>query len=64
MREKSYFVDGEVRIKKVMNINFTVDHRYVDGGKAVKMPSAFEKVFREPEAFIRKNFKPEDFIVS
>jgi len=61
VREKPEFVDGETRVKKVININFTVDHRYVDGGKAAKMPGAFERVFREPELFIRRNFKPETF---
>jgi pyruvate/2-oxoglutarate dehydrogenase complex dihydrolipoamide acyltransferase (E2) component len=49
-----------VKIGKVVNINFTVDHRYIDGGKAAKMSPAFERVFSEPELFVRRNFKLEN----
>jgi pyruvate/2-oxoglutarate dehydrogenase complex dihydrolipoamide acyltransferase (E2) component len=36
--------DGKVVIGKVMNVNFVVDHRYVDGGKCTKMVPSFKKV--------------------
>jgi pyruvate/2-oxoglutarate dehydrogenase complex dihydrolipoamide acyltransferase (E2) component len=26
--------NGEVKVGKVMNLNFSVDHRFVDGGRA------------------------------
>ena len=57
--EKPVAVNGEVKVEKVVNINFTVDHRYIDGGKAAKMVPAFERVFSEPELFVRRNFKLE-----
>lgn len=49
----------EVKVERVVIINFTVDHRYIDGGKAAKIPVAFERVFTEPEHFIRKNFNAD-----
>lgn len=59
MAEKPVAVGKEVRVERVINFNFTVDHRYIDGGRAARMIDAFMRVFSEPEAFIRKNFKPE-----
>lgn len=53
-------VGHEIKIERVLIVNFTVDHRYLDGGKAAKMPGAFEHVFTEPEKFVRGTFKPEE----
>lgn len=44
--------DGNVVVGKIINCNFTVDHRYVDGGKAKTFSAAFENVFNDPEKFI------------
>lgn len=57
--EKPVAVDKEVRVERVVNINFTVDHRYIDGAKAGNLIRAFEKVFAQPELFITKNFNLE-----
>ncbi|EGR28706.1 hypothetical protein IMG5_170060 [Ichthyophthirius multifiliis] len=42
---------GQIVIAKVMNCNFTVDHRFIDGGKARYIKTAFIDVFENPEKF-------------
>jgi pyruvate/2-oxoglutarate dehydrogenase complex dihydrolipoamide acyltransferase (E2) component len=44
---------GQIVIGNVMNVNFVVDHRYVDGGKCTKLVPAFRKVMEEPELFLK-----------
>jgi pyruvate/2-oxoglutarate dehydrogenase complex dihydrolipoamide acyltransferase (E2) component len=58
--DKPVAVGDQVKVERVVNMNFTVDHRYIDGGKAGNLQKAFERVFAEPELFIRKNFKLEN----
>lgn len=58
--DKPVAIGKEVKVETVVNINFTVDHRFIDGGKAGNLQKAFENVFAEPEKFIRKNFKPRE----
>ena len=45
--------DGEVKVGKVMNVNFVVDHRYVDGGRAKTFVKAFKEVFENPEKYVK-----------
>jgi len=35
---------GKIEIGHIMNVNFVVDHRYVDGGKCTKLVPALKKV--------------------
>jgi pyruvate/2-oxoglutarate dehydrogenase complex dihydrolipoamide acyltransferase (E2) component len=35
-------------IGKVINMNFVVDHRYVDGGRCTKLVPALKEVFEHP----------------
>jgi len=43
-----------------MNVNFGVDHRYIDGGKAKKFMSAFRSVFEDPRSFLKSPNKMEE----
>ena len=40
--------DGKIVIGRVMNVNFTVDHRYVEGGSAKYFLPTFRRVFDHP----------------
>ena len=40
--------NGELAVGKIMNVNFVVDHRYVDGGRAKDFVPAFKEVFENP----------------
>ena len=40
--------DGKVVPGKAVNCNFTVDHRYIDGGRAKNFVPAFKRVFENP----------------
>ena len=46
--------DGKVVVGKVMNCNFVVDHRYIDGGNVAGMENIFRKVFENPEKYLEK----------
>jgi hypothetical protein len=35
-----------------MNVNFVVDHRYIDGGRCKNLVSTFKKVFEQPENYL------------
>lgn len=37
VERRATVVNGNVEIRPMMNLNFTVDHRYVDGGRAKKI---------------------------
>ena len=37
-----------------MNINFVVDHRYVDGAKAKKFTEVIKRIFDNPEKYADK----------
>jgi pyruvate/2-oxoglutarate dehydrogenase complex dihydrolipoamide acyltransferase (E2) component len=46
---KTPIVEGDkIVIGETMNCNFTVDHRYIDGGKCVGLIPQFRKVFEQP----------------
>jgi len=48
VHEEPVIEDGKVVVGKVANINFAVDHRYIDGGKCKKLIPAFLHIFEEP----------------
>lgn len=55
---KTPVVDNDkITIGEVMNCNFVVDHRYVDGGKCTKLVPAFRRVFTNPEEFMAASMK-------
>ena len=37
---------------EVLNANFVVDHRYVDGGRAKGLIPKMKKVFEEPQNYM------------
>lgn len=43
---------GRVEVGRVINCNFVVDHRYIDGGKAKTFTSRFRDVFENPELYL------------
>lgn len=49
--------DGKVVVGEIMNCNFVVDHRYVDGGKCKNLIPAFRRVFEHPEEFMDSYMK-------
>ena len=61
---KQPVVEGDkVVVGDVMNCNFIVDHRYIDGGNCSKLTSIFKSVFEEPEKYIKnanKEMKKEE----
>ncbi len=52
--------DDVIKVGEVMNCNFVVDHRYVDGGKCTKLVPAFKRVFSNPEEFMDASMKKKN----
>lgn len=50
--EKPWVVDGEIKVRPVMPIAVTFDHRLIDGIHASQMAAEFKKVFANPEEFL------------
>jgi hypothetical protein len=50
--EQPVVEDGKIVVGKVMNCNFVVDHRYIDGGNCTKLVSTFKHIFEEPEKYM------------
>jgi pyruvate/2-oxoglutarate dehydrogenase complex dihydrolipoamide acyltransferase (E2) component len=51
---KPIVVGNEVKIRKVMFINTSFDHRFADGTDAAKMFRAFRKVFNSPQNYVSR----------
>jgi len=43
IEKRAVCVNGNVEIRPMVNLNFTVDHRYVDGGRAKKIYEIVKK---------------------
>jgi pyruvate/2-oxoglutarate dehydrogenase complex dihydrolipoamide acyltransferase (E2) component len=50
-QEKAIVENGEIKIGKIMNINITFDHRYLDGGSAPKMFGPMTDVWENPQKY-------------
>lgn len=51
--EKPIVVNGEVKVRRVMYINSSFDHRYADGYDAARMFAAFRRVFSNPAKYAK-----------
>jgi pyruvate dehydrogenase E2 component (dihydrolipoamide acetyltransferase) len=55
---KAPVVEGDkIVVGDVMNCNFAVDHRYIDGGKCKQLIPAFRHVFEHPEEYMDSHLK-------
>jgi len=51
-RKKTLNMDGSVNVTEYLPINFTLDHRYMDGVLSSKMVKAARDLFDNPDNFI------------
>lgn len=56
VRDCSVVYNGKVLIGKVANINFALDHRYVNVKKCQQLLPSFLNVFEYPEKYLRSNW--------
>jgi len=49
--DKPWVVDGEVKVRPVMNIGVTFDHRLIDGVHAAAIGKRFKQIFNNPEQY-------------
>ena len=50
-KKKSLNMDGSVSVKEYLPVNFTLDHRYMDGVLSSKMFKAARELFENPDNF-------------
>lgn len=48
VHEEPVVEDGNIVVGRVANMNFAVDHRYVDGGRCKNLIPAFLSIFEDP----------------
>jgi hypothetical protein len=48
VEEKPVVIDGELEIRKRMNLSLSCDHRVVDGWDAAKLPAGLKKLIENP----------------
>jgi pyruvate/2-oxoglutarate dehydrogenase complex dihydrolipoamide acyltransferase (E2) component len=48
VHEAPVIEDGKIVIGRVMNLNFVVDHRYIDGARAKNFTNIFTSIFNHP----------------
>ncbi len=52
VHEEPVVEDGKIVVGRVINCNFVVDHRYIDGGRAKTFVKVFRHVFENPELYV------------
>ena len=52
IRDKAVVENGEVKVRPVLSIGVTFDHRLIDGVHAAQMSDEFKKCFAEPEKYL------------
>jgi pyruvate dehydrogenase E2 component (dihydrolipoamide acetyltransferase) len=52
IRDMPRVVDGEIRIRKVMNLSLTIDHRLVDGGDGQRFMNSIKKYLENPRLLL------------
>lgn len=49
--KKTLNLDGTISVKEYLPVNFTLDHRYIDGVLSAKMVKTARERFNNPEIF-------------
>lgn len=52
--DKPIVKNGQIVIAPMINLNFTIDHRFLDGSKAKYVLQAMEEVMENPEKYCAK----------
>jgi pyruvate/2-oxoglutarate dehydrogenase complex dihydrolipoamide acyltransferase (E2) component len=52
IREKAVVEEGQVKVRPVMSVGVTFDHRLIDGVHAAQMSEEFKKCFADPEKYM------------
>lgn len=50
--DRPWVVDGEIKIRKIMPVTCTFDHRFVDGAQMAKVADDFKMCIADPEKYL------------
>lgn len=50
--KKPMVVDNEIKIRDMINVTLTLDHRFIDGARASPMYLKFNKLLQDPEKYL------------
>ena len=45
-------VENEIKIRDVINVTLTLDHRFTDGARAAPLYQKFNKALQDPEKYL------------
>lgn len=54
IKERPWVVDGEIKIRKIMYLSVSFDHRYIDGAEAARFMSALVRLLEKPSLIMAK----------
>ena len=60
VREAPVVENGKITVGREMTCNFSVDHRYIDGGRAKDLVPCFKRIFEDPEKYVNSSGRSED----
>jgi len=46
--KKPIVINEDIKIRECITVSFTVDHRYTDGGRAMRLLAKFRKYLNDP----------------
>ncbi len=56
IKDRPAVVDGEIKIRKMMNVSITFDHRFIDGGAAAKFMRDYVELIENPDLLMTRLF--------
>ncbi len=54
IKERPWVVDGEIKIRKIMYVSVSFDHRYIDGAEAARFTSALVRLLEKPSLIMAR----------
>jgi len=54
-QKKAVVVGDEIKIRNVIDVTLTLDHRYTDGARAAPLYQKFVNILKDPEKFIESS---------
>jgi len=54
IKDRAWVVDGEIKIRKIMYVSISFDHKYIDGAEAARFMSRLVKYLEKPSLIFAK----------
>ncbi|NMC00198.1 MAG: 2-oxo acid dehydrogenase subunit E2, partial [Thermoanaerobaculaceae bacterium] len=54
IKDRAWVVDGEIKIRKIMYVSISFDHKYIDGAEAARFMSRLVNYLEKPSLIMAK----------